>query len=333
MLIRIVSEYPAIAGLGAMLLLMLPTLVAVFLSSSQGSGLAMMLALPFQAITPLPIFLVSLKRGLKGGLIATAILTGGTLLLTQDFQFSLLVFLLLAAFPLLASVMLIKGWNFSHGAGSGFFLGLLLLPILLTVSIHAPLEIEKTLTSSLTTVQDRFVSMAQSQGADAKTILEHQQVLKEFFHLLAFLSPALMVTGWFMLQLANLALTRFLFSKMPGYTLPRENFANFRVPFFMVWPVIVFALIMMTTEGQWQRFSANMSLFLGIPYFFQGWAVIQSYFLHLKVPAFWRNLFYFFIFWSSKMALVVVVFGFFDTWVNFRSRIKKTGEGQDPSGR
>jgi len=293
----------------------------------------MVLAMPFQAITPLPIFLVSLKQGLKSGLQAALVLVGGAYLISQDVQFALLIFALLAAFPLLATWMLHTGWNFSQSAGSGFALGVLILVIILGISANTPLEMEHNLTTSLGAIQERFVTMAQNQSADAKTILEYQQSLEQFFNLLTFLFPAMLVSGWFMLQLANLILTRYLFAKRFGYHLPGENFVGFRVPFFMVWPVIASAIIMMLADGVLLRFSANIGLFLAIPYFFQGWAIIQKYFQHMKVPPFWCNLFYIFIFWSSKIALVVALFGFFDTWLDFRSRLEKTEEDQLPPGR
>ncbi|HIJ84395.1 MAG: hypothetical protein HW380_239 [Magnetococcales bacterium] len=324
MLMKLISGHPVAAGLLSILLLALPTFLAVSAPSSQASGLVMMLALPFQAITPLPIFLVSLKRGLKSGVIAALVLAGGAFFLSQELQFSLMVFLLLAAFPLLASWMLYKGWNFSQSAGSGFFLGLLILVVLLFVSAHTPLAMEKNLTTSLESIQERFVTMAQGQGADAKTILEHQQALGQFFHLLGFLFPAILVSGWYMLQLGNLVLTRYLFARWDGQSLPSENFAGFRVPFFMVWPVIGFGLVMLVADELWLRFSANISMFMAIPYFFQGWAIVQELFVRFKIAAFWRNLFYVIIFLSSKIALIIVLLGFFDTWLNFRHRFGKT---------
>lgn len=333
MMIRLVTEHPLAAGLLALLLLTLPTLVAISMPSSQSGGMAMVLTLPFQAITPLPIFVISLKRGPQSGLIAASILTAGTLLLSQEWSFSLMVFFLLAAFPLTASWMLHKGWNFTQSVSPGFFLGLLILMVALLVSANTPLDVETTLNTSLTAIQERFVAMAQSQGADAKTILEHRQALEQVFHLLAFLFPAMLVSGWFLLQLANLSLTRAAFARWSGYTMPDEKFADYKVPFFMVWPVIAFGLIMLLTEDPWYRFSANISLFLAIPYFFQGWAIMQKIFQRFKISALWRNVFYLFIFWSSKVALIVVLVGFFDTWLNIRNHLEITGEGEKPSGR
>lgn len=333
MVIRLITERPFAAGLLAILLLTLPTFAAVSMPSNQAGGLAMVLALPFQALTPLPIFLVSLKKGLRSGVIASLVLSGGAFILSTELQFSVIVFFLLAVFPLIASWMLHKGWNFSQSAISGFFLGLLILCILLLISSSTPLGVEKNLSASLSSLQERFVAIAQSQGADAKMILEHQKSLEEFFQLLTFLFPAMLVSGWFMIQLANLLLTRYLFAKWPGYTLPEENFNEFRVPFFMVWPVIAFGLIMLVASGPWWRFGANVSMYLAIPYFFQGWAILQKLLIYLRFSAFWRNVFYLFVLWSSKIALIVVLFGFFDTWLNFRSRLTKTGEGENPSGR
>ncbi|MBF0421468.1 MAG: DUF2232 domain-containing protein [Magnetococcales bacterium] len=331
--IRLISEHPIAAGGWAILFLTLPSLITMLMPASQVSGLLMLLVLPLQALAPLPIFLVSLRRGLKEGVFATLLLVAGSILLSQEIKFPLLVLLLIATYPLLAAWMLHKGWNFSQSAVAGFLLGLLILSLLLLMSTYAPLDMEKSLLASFNAMRDRLVVMAQNQGAGAAAIHEHQRSLEQLFNILVFLFPSLLVSGWFLLQLINLVITRHLFAKWFGYPLPEENFARFRVPFFMVWPVIAFGLIMMLLNGPWYRFSANMCMFLAIPYFFQGLAVIQAMFQHLKVPVFWQNVFYVFIFWSSKTALVIIVLGFFDTWLNVRIRLEKTGEGGTPSGR
>lgn len=333
MVIRIISEHPIAAGLWSILLLTLPSLSAVFVPSNKMIGLAMLLAMPFQIITPLPILLVGLKRGTRAGLVATLVLVAGTLLMTRELTFPLLVFLTLAAFPLLTVWMLRKGWNFTQCTSAGFLLGIVFLVGLLLVSAYSPTEMEKTLTASFGTMQERFVTLAHNQGADAKTILQHEKLWEQLSHAITFLFPALLVSGWFLMQLANLVLTRHLFTKRFGYTLPSEQFASFRVPFFLVWPVIAFGLILLLLGNPWYRFAANVGLFLAIPYFFQGLAIVQAMFQHLKVPTFWQVSFYVFTFLFSRTALVIGALGFFDTWLNIRIRLEKTGEGKTPSGR
>ncbi|MBF0435441.1 MAG: DUF2232 domain-containing protein [Magnetococcales bacterium] len=333
MVIRVISEHPIAAGLWAIFLLTLPSLAAAIVPSNKMVSMAMLLTMPFQIITPLPILLVGLKRGPRAGLYATLVLVAGALLLTQELTFPLLVFLVLGAFPLLAIWMLRNGWNFTQCSSAGFLLGIAFLIGLLLVSSHSPTEMEKALSASFSSMQERFVTLAQSQGADAKTILNHEKTWEQFSHTITFLFPTLLISGWYMVQLANLFLTRQLFAKRFGHPPPNENFTHFRVPFFLVWPIIAFGLILLLLGNPWYRFAANMVLFLAVPYFFQGLAVVQAMFQHLKVPAFWQVSFYVFTFLFSRTALVIGALGFFDTWLNVRIRLEKTGEGKRPSGR
>jgi len=66
----------------------------------------------------------------------------------------------------------------------------------------------------------------------------------------------------------------------------------------------------------------NLLIVTGLIYLFQGFAIAAFFFRQKQVPKMFRLLFYGLILVQQYMLIVLIAFGLFDLWVDFRKRIK-----------
>ncbi|MBF0445432.1 MAG: DUF2232 domain-containing protein [Magnetococcales bacterium] len=318
MLLQKLTGNPLLAGTLAALLLILPL--------SQ-----IYLLFPLQLIVPLPIYLIALRQGNREGLLAAGVPVLFCLGLLGQIALPLvLTYVVMIFFPLLAAWLLRGGWRPIQVLGGGFFLSVIFLVLFLLWSaftgnafldgIHSQLMVSK---------QEILTSMSATSQFDAKLIVEMEQNLNEAFKLFALLFPAMFLSSWFTIQVGNLLLVRYVVKRWQMPLIAEQDLSSLRIPFFLVWPLIAFGLLAFLTTGSMQRFGINLVLFLAIPYFFQGYSVVQKLFLHYKVSVFTRAIFYMMLITWTALILAVTVLGLFDTWVDFRSRLT-TGADNTP---
>jgi uncharacterized protein YybS (DUF2232 family) len=315
MLLQRLTANPLLAGVLAALLLIVP-LGQIYL------------LFPLQLIVPLPIYLVALRLGIKAGALAAVVPVLLCLGILGQLALPLITtFLVMIWFPLLAAWLMRGGWRPVQVLGGGFYLGLLLLTLFLLGSYLTGNELLQGVHDHLMAgKQEILTSLAGSDKADAKLVVEMGQSLDEAFKLFALLFPALFLSSWFAVQVGNLLLVRMLLKRWQMPLMAEQDISSLRIPFFLVWPLIGFGMLALLTSGFAQQFGINLVLFLSIPYFFQGFSVIQMGFLHYKVSVFVRVIFYMMLMTWSALFLAVTVFGLFDTWMDFRNRWISRGE-------
>ena len=315
-----ITANPIMAGLVATGFLLVP--------------LGIPLLAPLQLAIPLPLLLVALRCGSRAGwqavalLLVSAALAGGGLLLPT------LVFLLFASFPLLAAWLLRLGWKTSHCATVAFLLGGLVLGVTLTWAVLTGVDLPAQFTVGMTALKDELLaSLATTPGLDALALAEFRQNLERFIALVALLFPAFLLTGWFLVQVANLLLVRFFVNRWQENRIFPENMTDLRLPFPLVWVVIIMGLLALFAQGPLYFFGANLGMFLVIPYFFQGLAIILRAFQFYNIGGFARGAVLATLFFWTGMAMLVLLLGLFDTWMDFRHRFLPNKEGNDSSER
>lgn len=106
---------------------------------------------------------------------------------------------------------------------------------------------------------------------------------------------------------------------------PSENLKliEFRVPDFMIWIALTALLLSVWNFNNKavEIFGTNVSLILGILYFFQGLAVLESYLKFIKAGVLMRFITYFVI--VGQLFLLLSILGLADFWVDFRTRMNK----------
>jgi uncharacterized protein YybS (DUF2232 family) len=315
MLLQRLTGNPLLAGTFAALLLILP-LAQIYLF------------FPLQLIVPLPIYLVALRLDIKAGALAGVVpILFCFGVLGQIAMPLVITYLVMIWFSLLAAWLIRGGWRPIQVLGGGYFLSLAILILFLLGSFLTGNDVLLAVQNHLMDSKREILSaMTASNQVDAKLIVEMDQNLEEGFRLFALLFPALFLSSWFVIQVGNLLLVRHLLDRWKMVLMVEQDISSLRVPFFLIWPLIGFGVLALMATGQSQQFGINLVLFLAIPYFFQGFSVVQKGFLHYKVSVFVRVIFYMMLMTWSALLVAVTVLGLFDTWMDFRNRLIDRGE-------
>ena len=288
---------------------------------------------PIQMAMPLPILLVALRVGNQAGWQAVTILLGCTWLVSGGMVFPLAVFVLFAAFPLLAARLLRGGWRTSQCALVAFLIGNVVLLGILAWGMLGEVDLPVQLTHEMNALKDGVLTSLATQEVDAITLAELRSNLDQLIALISLLLPAMVLTSWFLIQMGNLLVARTLINRWAEQPLAEEVLANIRLPFTLVWMVIAMALLALFSHGALRYLGINWGIFLSLPYFFQGLAIVQQGLQHYKIGGFVRGVLYTALFFWTGMILLVLLIGLFDTWIDFRLRFFYNKEGQTPSGR
>lgn len=92
----------------------------------------------------------------------------------------------------------------------------------------------------------------------------------------------------------------------------------------LVWVVIIAGgMLLIPLEGI-TVIGMNLLIVSGLIYLFQGLAIAAFYFRKRQIPKMFRLLFYALILVQQYMLIVLIAFGLFDMWVDFRKRVRDT---------
>ncbi len=137
------------------------------------------------------------------------------------------------------------------------------------------------------------------------------------------LMPAIVVVQAALISLLNYSLVRRLWTlRGAGRLFPEMDLGRWSMPEAAVWPLIASGLLLFFLWGEpvsWVL--ANLVLLLLFGYFLQGLAVVHFWCRRLGVSVVFRIPLYFI---SVALSYVIVAFGLFDLWFDFR-KLRKTG--------
>lgn len=303
-----IAANPLVAGLIATLLLAIP--------------LKLPILTPLQMALPLPVLLVAVRQGNQAGLMALGIPILGAFVITQGWALPLIVGLLFGAFPLLMARLLRKGWAASQVMAVGFILGALVLGLgLVAAALFMGGTIPAMVVEQLAPVRDGFIdSVKQSPNVDAAAIAAFTANLDRMLELLALLFPSLLATSWFVIQCGNLLMVRTHLLRKESYPGAEEDLTELRLPFVLVWPMLLAGLMAWLGGGNLEFVGWNLAVFLSLPFSFQGLAIAQKAFERYKIGGFLRGMFYAALIMWVEAALLLTMIGFFDVWFDFRNR-------------
>jgi uncharacterized protein YybS (DUF2232 family) len=97
-----------------------------------------------------------------------------------------------------------------------------------------------------------------------------------------------------------------------------ENLTQWRAPDHLIVGVITLSVLLFVPVDVLKILSANGLMILLFVYFFQGIAVVSFFFKKKSAPIAFRFFFYFLIAIQPLFMFLVIGFGLFDTWFNFR---------------
>jgi uncharacterized protein YybS (DUF2232 family) len=133
--------------------------------------------------------------------------------------------------------------------------------------------------------------------------------------------PALAFSGAVFTVWVNLLAGRILFRRN-GVAFPDfGDLAAWKAPEKLVWILIAAGgMVIVPMEGT-AILGMNFLILCGLVYLFQGLAIAAFFFREKRVPVMVQWLFYVLLLVQQYMLIIVIAFGLFDMWVDFRKRI------------
>lgn len=110
--------------------------------------------------------------------------------------------------------------------------------------------------------------------------------------------------------------------------IPRDYLRKWRAPEWLVWPSLLCAALLLFEAEYLSAIARNALKPILLIYFFQGMSILAFFLDSLRLRGPFRVIFYGLgILFATPM---VVSFGFFDLWFNFRGRAKAQEEDKEP---
>ena len=142
--------------------------------------------------------------------------------------------------------------------------------------------------------------------------------IKKVSSLFAMILPGILTSSYLTMIWINILMIKRLLKKQGITVQSIENLSHWRAPFVLVFGVIVFSILLFLASGPLKIIAINCLTILMFIYFFQGIAVISYFFQKKKAPIALRIFTYVLIAIQPLFLAIVIGFGLFDTWANFR---------------
>lgn len=268
---------------------------------------------------PLPILFYRLKAGRHAGGIIIAVCIAALAVLTGNIASNLLYFgfFLITGFFLgeyierLLSIEKIMIYTFLAVFGictTGF----------LMYAISRNLDIGNLISTFFKDYQ-AYSAQIFSQTADVYPQMEidikQLERVNSFFLLMI---PAIVINAYITMMWLNIIYIKKLLLKK-GITINTlENLNHWKAPDFLVFCVIATSILLFLPINELQIFCANGLFVLMFIYFLQGISVVSFFFDKKSAPFVLRFFFYILITVQPLFMCLVIGFGLFDNWFNFR---------------
>lgn len=171
----------------------------------------------------------------------------------------------------------------------------------------------------------QFYSRLHISEEQVRLIQESAPQITRFF---TGIFPALALSGTIFTIWLNLLAGRALF-RIHGVAFPDfGDLAAWKAPERLVWILIAAGGMMLIPAEKVAMVGLNLLIVCGLIYLFQGLAIAAFFLRQKRVPMIIRWLFYGLLFIQNYMLIIVIAFGLFDMWVDFRKRLGGMGNVQ-----
>jgi uncharacterized protein YybS (DUF2232 family) len=145
-----------------------------------------------------------------------------------------------------------------------------------------------------------------------------QHMLEKASSLLVSAFPAIFINSYLTMVWLNILLIRKLLHRKGIIVKSIENLNQWKAPEYLVFGLIGLSVLMFFPMGVITILALNCLIILSFVYFFQGIAVVSFFFQKKRAPFALRFFFYILIAIQPLFMFLVMGFGLFDTWFNFR---------------
>ncbi|MDX2509679.1 MAG: DUF2232 domain-containing protein [Desulfobacterales bacterium] len=268
---------------------------------------------------PLPVLFYRLKTGRNGsGIIIVASLVV-LIVFTRNFAFNTLYFgsLLMTGFFLgefiekhlsIERIMLYSGLAVLGAWGV----------VLLIYSLSSAQGIEH-LISNYVARYHALSSQLFSESAQLYPEMKiDRQMLEKASSLFVIVFPGIFINSYLTMAWLNILLIKKLLLKKGIIIKSIENLNKWKAPDQLVFGVIALSILIFLPVDVIKLIAVNCLIVLMFVYFFQGIAVVSFFFQKKSTPFALRFFFYVLIAIQPIFMFLVIGFGLFDTWINFR---------------
>jgi uncharacterized protein YybS (DUF2232 family) len=162
------------------------------------------------------------------------------------------------------------------------------------------------------------LEMYRQVGVSPEVIDRIEGSLDQIQFVLVRLLPSLAASGSILISWACVLISRPML-RSQGLPIPEFGALNrWRAPEQLVWAAIGCGVMLLLPAQSLKIIGMNGVIVLMAVYFFQGIAIVSFFFEKKRLPVALRFILYSLIALQQFLLLVVIGFGFFDMWLNFR---------------
>lgn len=273
----------------------------------------------FNLLVPLPIAALTLRQGLRPGLIA--LLASSALLAAVSPAGGTVAYLLqFSIASLLLPLLLRQGRHWDKAIALSWVV------MILTVAIVIVAEAASrgiTLDSMFNDYIGKEIGQlkelySQSEDLPAEQKEQLLTVLDDLGKTMGVIWPAIVafLAGFLLLiQVCLLCLLPTTRNLVPG-----PAFIDWKLPDYLVWPMITAGFAAYFATGTFQTIAINLLVILFPLYYLQGLAIVTYYFQQRGTSLWLRAISYLFLALFNPLPFLLAGVGLFDLWGNFRTK-------------
>lgn len=270
-------------------------------------------------VLPLPVLFFRLKVGRSGSGLIMLISLVVLIVMTNNIAFNVLYF-----GSLMATGYFLGEFIEKHLAVEKIviYTGLCVAGLLMLVLLLYAFSQGTDIVGLFHDYLQRYQMISERLFSDSAKIYPQMDLnpdeIKQAGTLLAMILPGILVNSYLTMVWINILLIK-RFLKNRGITVQSiENLRLWKAPFALVFGVIVCSMILFFVSGPIRIIAINCLIVLMFVYFFQGIAIVSYFFQKKSAPIALRLFVYAMIAVQPLFLTLVIGFGLFDTWANFR---------------
>ncbi len=275
-------------------------------------------------MTPLPIVYFFSRLGRVGGAaaLAVAFFTASALLGLMGQSASITVLAMICFTGAVLAEVLHRRYSvektFLIASLAVFFCGAGVVLAVSFLSNAAPWHI---LQHYVQGIMDEHLRLSEQLSISADQIALIRENTREITEFFIVVFPALALSGAVLTVWMNVLAVRSLLRRQ-GDGLPAlGDLSLWKAPEGLVWVLIAAGVTMLLPFDVIDSIGLNILIVCCLLYLLQGLAIVSFFFQRKRVPPLLRWLFYLLIAVQQYMVILVIAFGLFDLWVDFRKRI------------
>lgn len=287
----------------------------------QGGSLLGPLGAALNMLTPIAAAYLSMRYGLRTGIIVVAVVSLLLLQLAPLYTLAAYICLFGVGSLLLPFFLAQQPWDRAVVAsvlGATMVTITMAVVVVLTQGGRFDLLVSQVIQAEV----DQAMEIYRQSGFSESQLKELEDVISGLANFIQASFYGLFVAGLLAIQLLTLGLLQRF--KKSYYQISGVAFADWRLPAVLIWPLIVSGFAMLAPVELLASIGRNLLVVLLPLYFLQGLAVVSSFLQRKAYPPALKGLIYTLLFLFNPLPLIVTGVGVFDLWIDFRKpRTKK----------